>query len=347
MKYRLNSLPVKTTNNFQINDVLLDLEKPTGYSFHDFIIKGDTSKLKINTSIKEENIDSRIGLSFDKYYSIEIVVPKDVKISSPVYFTYLFSKNDSLIDCINIIYEENSKADFIIQYISEDEGEHFHHLKEVVHSKNNSNGSISVLNFLNQNSYHFYSLEEDISLHSQIINNIIDLGGKVRLYNSYGDLLENKSRADLNMIYIGLDSQLIDINYYLKNIGKESISYMNVEGAIGDYCRKTFRGCIDFVSGCSLAFGEEKENCVLLSDDCRSKSLPQLLCGEENVVGSHGVSSGKVSMDRLFYLMTRGYSKSEAEKLIINGNFSKIINCIPDEEIQEVVEDKITQLLFL
>lgn len=340
-------MPVKTTNNFQVNDVELDFEKPTEYSFHDFIIKGDISKLKLETSIKEDSIDSRIGLSFEKYYSIEIVVPKDVRLTSPVYFSYLFSNDDNLIDCINIIYEDNSKADFIFQYISEDDGEHFHYLKKVIHSNNNSNGTISVLNFLNQNSYHFYSLEEDISHNSQIINNIIDLGGKVRLYNSYGELIEKEAKADINMIYIGLDSQLIDINYYLKNIGKESVSHMNIEGAIGDCCRKTFRGCIDFVSGCSLAIGEEKENCILLSDNCRSKSLPQLLCGEENVVGSHGVSSGKVSMDRLFYLMSRGYSKNEAEKLIINGNFSKIINCIPDEEIQEMIEDKITQLLFL
>ena len=120
---------------------------------------------------------------------------------------------------------------------------------------------------------------------------------------------------------------------------------MRVEGAIDDNTKKVFRGTIDFKGGCKGSIGDENENCVLLSDNVISRSLPQMLCHEEDVVGSHGVSSGKVDEDKLFYIMTHGYSKKEAEKLIVMANFSKILNNINDKEIREeiisIIEEKI------
>ena len=70
-----------------------------------------------------------------------------------------------------------------------------------------------------------------------------------------------------------------------------------------------------------------------------------LLCHEENVEGAHGVASGKIDEKKLFYIMSKGISKKEAEKLIIKANFNKILNNIEDEklknEIIELIENKI------
>ena len=76
-----------------------------------------------------------------------------------------------------------------------------------------------------------------------------------------------------------------------------------------------------------------------MSDKAKSKSLPVLLCGEEDVEGSHGVSSGKVDESKLFYLMSRGFSEKQAKRLIISANLTKIINNIPDELIKEEVNE--------
>ena len=135
------------------------------------------------------------------------------------------------------------------------------------------------------------------------------------------------------------------MNYYLKNIGEESVNNMKVEGSIDDFCVKNFRGTIDFIKGCCNSVGDENENCILLSDSCRSRSLPQLLCGEENVIGSHGVSSGKVDLEKLFYIMSRGYSMKDAERLILLANFNEIINFIPDSLIKEYILDKIEEYI--
>ena len=153
------------------------------------------------------------------------------------------------------------------------------------------------------------------------------------------NLVEAKSKNTLNNIYLGVKDNIIDNNYYLTNKCPNTTNIIRAEGSLDDNSHKTFRGIIDFIKGSSGSVGDEKENCILLSDDAISRSLPELLCGEEDVVGVHGVSTGKVSQSKLFYLMSRGFDEVAAKKLIIFANFSSIISKIPSNDIQEEVKN--------
>ena len=345
MKYNLNKIPVKTTNNFKINDVELDIDVPTKYDFKEFEINSNyLNDFKIVIDTKEKEINSKIGLTFKKYLDIEILIYKYTSIPEPIILTYNFSDSDVLIDRINIKYEESSSADFIIKYNSIDEGSHFHHLFENVEMSDNSRGSITIINTMNENSINMCSFNNKLSDNSFFKKNLIDLSGKVRVYNAYGEV--NYSAENyFNNIYIGNNDSIIDMMYDFKNIGKKSINNLVVEGSLNDHSKKKFRGIIDFLEGSVDSIGKENENCVLLSDTCISRSLPMLLCHEESVVGAHGESSGKVSADKLFYLMSRGFSEKDAEKLIITANFLKIVNEIPSEEVRvellDIINSKI------
>ena len=65
--------------------------------------------------------------------------------------------------------------------------------------------------------------------------------------------------------------------------------------------------------------------------------MPMLLCTEEDVIGNHATASGKVNDKTLFYIMSRGISKKDAEKLIVKSNFNKLLNMIKDENIKEEI----------
>lgn len=345
MKYRLNPLPVKTTNGFKINDVELDITLPKNHMSHAFDFLGDISSLKIEEKMIQNHESSRIGIEFDDYYDIQIYIPKGIHVEKPIMIHYSFQKEDSLYSKISFHYEEDSSCDFIVMMESDDSEKHFNHLIEKVFSNKNSFGNITYINLLNSNSLSFYALENDVLENASIMHTIVDLGGKIRIYNAYSNLLQENASNTLNTIYIGKNNDLLDFNYYLNNIGRHTNNQMKVEGVLDNQCIKNFRGTIDFVKGCTNSIGEENENCVLLSDACRSRSLPQMLCGEENVVGTHGVSSGKVAEEKLFYLMSRGYSSKEAEKFIVLGNFMSILNMIPQQEVKERLLSSIEDLL--
>ena len=343
---KLNKLEPKTTNNFKINDIELDINIPEVNKFKAYNIVCDEYNDDDNVTIKviDKKLTNRIGLEFNKYYEINVVIPKDTKIGEPIEFIYKFEDKDVLVEKFNIIFEENSKADIIIKHVSLDDGKHFHNLNIDIKNNKYSNGSVSIVNMLNDNSYNFVSVENDAYSHSNIIQNIIDIGASTRLYNVYTNTYEY-AYNELNTIYIGTNKDIIDINYYLNNIGIKSNNKMTVQGALDGYSNKNFRGTLDFKEGSSKSIGDELENCVLLSDTCISRSLPMMLCHEEDVVGAHGVSSGKVDKNKLFYLNTRGMSKKEAEKFIIKSNFNTILNKIPNKQLQEELESIIDKKL--
>ena len=336
MKYILNEIPIKTTNNFNINNLKIELNLPNNLEFKEFKTKNIELKYNIINSF-----NSKVGLNFNKALDITIDI-KD-KIDENIELLYEFSNNDTLIDNININFHENSKANIIMIFKSIDNGNHFHHLKENLNVSNNSNGTITIVNLLNQNSTSILAIENNIKNNSKITHNLIDIGGNIKINNIYS--VTNKySENYLNNIYVGIND-IIDMNYNYINNDINSTNIIESQGVLDNKSTKKFRGTIDFIKDSKKSIGKENENCILLSDNAISSSVPILLCGEEDVIGNHSISSGKIDDDKLFYLMSRGLNINEAKKLIIFSNFNKIISNIPDDNLKNEIIEKINSLI--
>ena len=311
MKYILNETPVRTSNNFRINDITLDLN----------IEEKELSKINVKGEYKEtikENFNSRINLKHNKYRCIDIDASKDIEITTELETNYL-------VDQININIKDNSNI--LIKYT----GNGYNNSKICINASKYSKANITVMNLLSKDSTSLISFENSIDESSDININFIDLGGKVRLSNYYS-VLERNSNNSFNNLYIGRDSDRIDMNYYMVNIGEKSNSNIEIAGALFDQSNKSFKGTIDFLEGSKNAIGYENENCLLFSDTSISKSLPMLLCHEEDVSGTHSVSTGKVDEDKLFYLTSKGIDEEEAKRLIMLGNFNKVLERVDNKE---------------
>ena len=336
---KLNELRSKTTNGFKVNNLDIDLDLKELNTDKLYSVEG----IEVSQKIKEDTITSNIGLTYSKY--LELTISVDKVYNKPILVNYTFSNEDYLVSKVIINYKKNSKADFIFNYKSLDNNKHFNYLVEEINTLEYATGSITYINNLNDLSTNIMSFNDTVLEESSITHNLIDINGSIRIYNSNLNSIGYNSKNYFNNIYLGKDNDLIDINYDMKNIGKSSINNLKVEGCLKDNSKKVFRGIVDFVEGCTKSTGIENENCILLSDTCISRSVPVLLCHEDDVIGAHGESSGKINDDKLFYLMSRGLTKEEATKLIVISNFNSIINEIKDEsikeEILEIVEKRV------
>ncbi len=83
----------------------------------------------------------------------------------------------------------------------------------------------------------------------------------------------------------------------------------------------------------------------MLSPGARGDANPILLIDEDDVTAGHAASVGRVDPVQLYYLMSRGISQQEAERLVIHGFLSPVVNEIPIETVQnqlrEVIEGKV------
>ena len=334
MKYVLNETPIRTSNNFKINDFIVDLDiNKTNFN------KYDITNVEYNESIKN-NFDSKIGLKDDKYLNIDIDIKEN---KDKIFLNYEFDDNNYLVSQININLLKNTTSNFVILYKSKNDA--FNNSKIVINASDNSKSNISIINLLSNNSKSFISIENVEKDNADININFIDLGGNLKISNYYGKLDGINSKNNFNNIYMGINEDKIDMNFYLSNNNKNTIGNILSNGSLDNNSIKAFKGTIDFIEGCSKSIGEENENCILLSDTCISRSLPMLLCHEEDVQGAHGVSTGKIDESKLFYLMSKGISEKAAKKLIINANFNDIINEISNEEIKQLVIEEIDKKL--
>lgn len=345
-KYILNETPVRTSNNFGINNIEIDMDIPTYKDFANFDLytpELEEIKVEINKGVKSTN---KIGIERKTNYSVKITIPENKKIKHPIIFKFELDEDyEFLVENIEIILEKNASANFELLYISEEDNELYYHNGELnVKLQENAKSKIIVSNMLPVNADNLYAIENKLGVNSQLEYTIIDIGGKNKISRYNSELRGDNSKNYLNMIYLGKEKDIIDINYNMETYGQNVKAIINVQGAIADDAKKNFKGAIDFKQGSKKSVGKENENCMILSSNAKSKSLPMLLCHEEDVEGEHGVSSGKIDENKLFYIMTKGISYKDARKLIIKANFSDILKNIENEELKGMIEDRINKL---
>ena len=142
------------------------------------------------------------------------------------------------------------------------------------------------------------------------------------------------SSAEIDSVYFGDGKRRLDINYVIRQRGLRTNAVMNVRGALSDTCDKIFRGTLDFQRGAKGSVGRELEEVIILSDGVRNRSVPLMLATEDDVDGHHAVTVGRLDDEKIFYLMSRGLDKLEAERLIVEAAFNPVIEKIDNEDLR-------------
>lgn len=342
---KLNETPVRTSRNFKINNIRLEdvvIPEITN-SFDNVNIINNSDGIKVID--KTSNIDLTYGLG-NEFSNIKSNKKIGIEINSnrneTIELDFNFDNNNiDLIDDIEIIANEKTKSTIIIKYESEENVLCFHYGVVRVFAKDNSEINIVYVNLLNKNSNQFVSFENKTEDAAIINYTIIDFGGKNSISNYYSNLVGEKSENNINAIYLGRENQVFDLNYIGELRGEKTNINIEVQGALKDNAKKHFKGTIDFKKGAKKAKGNENENCMLLSDTAKSIALPMLLCSEEDVEGNHSSSAGKIGEKELFYIMSRGFNKKEAMKLMVRARFNTILETIQNEKLKNIIIEEI------
>ena len=129
------------------------------------------------------------------------------------------------------------------------------------------------------------------------------------------DLRGAGARLEIDTHYLGRNTQKRDFNYSVRHHGQKTESDLKANGVLADSCEKTLRGTIDLIRGAKGAQGSENETVLLVDEGVRNKTVPVILCNEDDVAGNHGATIGHIRSEQLFYLASRGLSQQVAERM--------------------------------
>ena len=163
------------------------------------------------------------------------------------------------------------------------------------------------------------------------------LGGGTVALGFACDLAGDRARIDLGCRYHAGGAEVLDINEVVRQHGRNTRSELAYNGVLEDAAKKSLRTTIDLVHGAKGAQGNEAETVLVLGDDVVNKTLPTILCDEDDVAGNHGATIGSVSPEQLAYLADRGLSREDAEQLFVRALYEEALMNAPCDEARAVV----------
>lgn len=166
------------------------------------------------------------------------------------------------------------------------------------------------------------------------------LGGLTIGLGLTANLVGTRARLDLNNRYHATHEETLDINHLVRMRGTSTRAQLTESGVLNETAKKTLRATIDLVRGAKDAQGNEIETVMLLGDDVVNKTMPIILCDEDDVAGNHGATIGSVSPEQLDYLAARGLSHQAAEQLFVRALFEDAIINAPEEISHRVAVER-------
>ncbi|MEX2425515.1 MAG: Fe-S cluster assembly protein SufD [Thermomicrobiaceae bacterium] len=175
----------------------------------------------------------------------------------------------------------------------------------------------------------------------------VALGGKFSRSNITGMLNGAGSLIEMLGIYFADENQHIDHLTRQEHVSPYATSDLLIKGALKDRSRTVYSGLIKVHPHAQRTDAYQSNRNLVLSRNARADTIPNLEIGANDVRCTHGATVSQVEEEYIFYLMSRGINRIEAQKLIVDGFFDEVIERVPVEEVQEFVREAIARKIGL
>ena len=269
---------------------------------------------------------------------IHLKAAKDAKVKTPVIAHYTAQDKSTMCNLLTLVAEENSDVTLIMDYASVKDASGLCAIQTKVLAKPYSHVHIVKVQMLGKGFTHIDDLAIEQKDGALVEVTQLELGSDKSYAGVQTVLSGYEAKFKSNTAYLTTGSQLMDLNYSVIHTGEKTDCNMMVKGVVGDSAKKVYRGTINFKNGCHNATGNEQEETLLISPEAVNKSIPVILCDEEEVSGTHGSTIGRLSDDELFYMQSRGISESAAKKIMSRAKVASIAHLVPDETTVNNIE---------
>ncbi|HZU85869.1 MAG TPA: Fe-S cluster assembly protein SufD, partial [Anaerolineaceae bacterium] len=149
------------------------------------------------------------------------------------------------------------------------------------------------------------------------------------------DLTGQGGTGKMSGFYITNHNQHLDHDTQQNHMAPNTTSDLLFKGVLLDESRSVWQGMIYVAPGAVKTDGYQANRNLVLSPNARADSIPGLEILADDVRCTHGATVGKIDPDQVFYLLSRGIPRAQAERLVVEGFFDPIMQRIPFEGVRE------------
>ncbi|HLA86972.1 MAG TPA: Fe-S cluster assembly protein SufD [Anaerolineales bacterium] len=160
------------------------------------------------------------------------------------------------------------------------------------------------------------------------------------------DLAGEGAQGRMSGFYFTDGTQHLDHDTQQNHLAPHTTSDLLFKGALKGKSRSVWQGMIYVAPNAQKTDGYQANRNLVLDDQARADSIPGLEILADDVRCTHGATVGKLELEPLFYLKSRGIPQREAEQLVVEGFFDPIMQRIPFEGVrerfQQAIQDKLS-----
>jgi Fe-S cluster assembly protein SufD len=202
--------------------------------------------------------------------------------------------------------------------------------KNAIFKKFNINASL-------ENSYHYTSTKIKSYSNSIFENFLLSLGPNFIKNEIHCNLLENFSSCFVNGVMLLNGNQHHELKTNVNHKYENCKSSQFIKSVLLDKSNGTYQGKIYVDKSAQKTNGYQLSKALILSEGSEFNSKPELEIYADDVKCSHGSTSGNIDENSIFYLMSRGLTKNQANKMIVEGFLNEVIETITEPNIKLLI----------
>lgn len=289
----------------------------------------------------ERNGFTALNLAFAEF--VTITIPKETKLDEPIEISFAAEGGTAIFPHILIIAEAGSKATILETYGGT--GKSFTNAVVQIMVEDNANLTHYRVQKESAEAFHVGTTEVSIGRGSLYNSTNINLGGALSRHDIDVKFTEEGGEAFVDGLYMLNGSQHADTHSIIDHLVPNCTSHQNYKGVLNDKSRAVFNGKVFVRENAHGTDAQQSNKNLLLSNEARVDTKPQLEIFNDDVKCSHGATVGQLEEEELFYLLTRGLPENLARNLLTYGFAEEIISKIGIETIKSELDASVLNRL--
>jgi Fe-S cluster assembly protein SufD len=264
-----------------------------------------------------------------------VYVPKGVKLELPLH-SVAWLTGPAHFNRVLIVVDDGASATVVHESASpEGAGQALHAATVEVLVGKQAHLTFVELQSLGLNVWNFTHERVRVGANSKVDWIFSAVGSHVTKNFSEIDLDGEGAVGKMSGFYFTQDDQHLDHDTQQNHNALHTTSDLLFKGALRDQSRSVWQGMIYVAPGAQKTDGYQANRNLVLSPGARADSIPGLEILADDVRCTHGATVGQMEQEHIFYLLSRGLNRAEAERLLVDGFFDPVLQRIPFEGVRQ------------
>lgn len=274
-----------------------------------------------------------------------IRVSKNEKLDQPLNVVFIGNSRTSNFPRVLYIGETSSEAELVERYVRTGEAEYFSNVVVEISLADEARLVHTRVQRESHSAFHVVSSQAELGRGSSYDNTNINLGAKLSRHDIGLGFNDKGAEAWVDGLYLVDDDQHTDTHSRIDHRVPNCVSHQSYKGILDGRSRAVFNGKVFVRENASGTDAFQSNKNLLLSDDARVDTKPQLEIFNDDVKCAHGATVGQLEEEELFYLLSRGLNEDLARNLLTYGFAEEVIEKIKIPSIKKALDEAVLNRL--